>query len=116
MKNNQNIITRKIKYSVSSPVEKELILKYIKNYNNVLRFTVNRLQENPSLKVSQLSHMQKSMNNIFVDTHFLGSAICNAKMIVNKVGNTKVVFGGKKLMTSRCKGKISHEEWVDNCL
>lgn len=112
MKNNQNIITRKIKYSVSSPAEIELILKYIKNYNNVLRFTVNRLQENPSMKTSQLSHMQKSMNNIFVDTHFLGSAIYDAKTITSRIGSNKVVFGGKKLMASRCKGSISHEEWV----
>lgn len=111
MKSSQNIITRKIKYSISDSTEKELILDYIRNYNNVLRFTVNRLQENPSLRTTQISIMQKSMNNVFIDTHFLGSAIYNARAIINRIGNNRIVFGGKKLMISRCKGNISHEEW-----
>ena len=111
MKSSQNIITRKIKYSVSSSAEKELILKYIKNYNNVLRFTVNRVKECPSLKTFQISKMQKSMNNVFVDTHFLGSAIYDAKAIISRVDGKKVIFGGKKLFVSRCKGEISQEEW-----
>ena len=111
MKNKQNIITRKIKYSVSSSAEKELILKYIKNYNNVLRFTVNRLQEDPSLKTSQISSMHRGMNNVLIDTHLQGSAIYDAKTVINRIGNNKIVFGGKKLMVSRCKGNISHEEW-----
>ena len=40
-----NIITMKIRYSVSSDKDKIRILEYIKNYNNVLKFTYNRVQE-----------------------------------------------------------------------
>ena len=56
------------------------------------------------------------MNNIFIDTHFLGSAVYDAKSLINKVGNNKVVFGGKNLMLSRCKGRITNEEWKRNRL
>ena len=116
MKNNQNVITRKIKYSVASPEDADLIFSYIKNYNNVLRFTFNRLKENPVLKSSEIARLQKGMNNIFIDTHFLGSAVYNAKSLINSTGNNKVIFGGKKLMLSRCKGNITNEEWKRNRL
>lgn len=116
MKNNQNVITRKIKYSVASPEDADLIFSYIKNYNNVLRFTFNRLKENPVLKSSEIARLQKGMNNVFIDTHFLGSAVYDAKPLINKVGNNKVVFGGKNLMLSRCKGNITNEEWKRNRL
>ena len=39
-----SVITLKFKYSVSKENYKT-ILSYIKNYNNVLRFTYNRIQE-----------------------------------------------------------------------
>lgn len=116
MKNNQNIITRKIKYSVASPEDAGLIFSYIKNYNNVLRFTFNRFKENPVLKSSEIARLQKGMNNVFIDTHFLGSAIYDAKSLINRVGNNTVVFGGKNLMLSRCKGNITNEEWKRNRL
>lgn len=95
MKNNQNIITRKIKYSVASPEDANLIFSYIKNYNNVLRFTFNRLKENPILKSSEIARLQKSMNNVFIDTHFLGSAVYDAKSLINRIGNNKLFLVGR---------------------
>ena len=47
--NDSNIITLKIKYSTDEN-SKSRILEYIKNYNNVLRFTYNRLHENGGFK------------------------------------------------------------------
>ena len=41
----QNLITLKIKYSCNNS-----ILDIIKQYNSVLKFTYNRLLENPKLK------------------------------------------------------------------
>ena len=53
----------------------DVISKYVANYNNVLRFTYNRLVDNDfKLSTKQLTEMQKSMNNIFIDSHFLNSA------------------------------------------
>ena len=43
--NDSNIITLKLKYSTDEN-SKTRILEYIKNYNNVLHFTYNRLYEN----------------------------------------------------------------------
>ena len=42
--NDSNIITLKLKYSTDEN-SKSRILEYIKNYNNVLHFTYNRLHE-----------------------------------------------------------------------
>ena len=72
--NDSNIITLKIKYSTDEN-SKSRILEYIKNYNNVLHFTYNRLHENDKLKTKEITVLQKIMNNIFVDSHFKNSAI-----------------------------------------
>ena len=60
----------------------ELISKYIINYNNVLRFTYNRLYDNNfKLSTKQLTEMQKSMHNVFIDSHFLNSAQHEARQL-----------------------------------
>ena len=83
MKNNEiNQITLKIKYSTDEQ-SKTRILEYIKNYNNVLRFTYNRLHENKDLKTKEITVLQKSMNNIFVDSHFKNSAIFDSKTLLH---------------------------------
>ena len=104
MKNNEiNQITLKIKYSTDEQ-SKTRILEYIKNYNNVLRFTYNRLHGNKDLKTKEITVLQKSMNNVFVDSHFKNSAIFDSKSLLR---NEKVIFGGKKLFIDRCQNKIS---------
>ena len=108
MKNNEiNQITLKIKY-LTDEISKSHILKYIKNYNNVLRFTYNRLYENKDLKTKEITVLQKTMNNIFIDSHFKNSAIFEAKTLLH---NNKIIFGGKKLFINRCQNKISKEEF-----
>ena len=105
--NDSNIITLKLKYSTDEQ-SKTRILEYIKNYNNVLRFTYNRLHENKDLKTKEITELQKSMNNIFVDSHFKNSAIFDSKTLLH---NDKVIFGAKKLFIDRCQNKISKEEF-----
>ena len=108
MKNNENNqITLKLKYSTDEN-SKFRILEYIKNYNNVFRFTYNRLHENDKLKTKEITELQKSINNIFVDSHFKNSAIFDSKTLLH---NDKVIFGGKKLFIDRCQNKISKEEF-----
>lgn len=92
----------------------DVISKYIANYNNVLRFTYNRLVDNDfKLSTKQLTEMQKSMNNIFIDSHFLNSAQYEAKQLK---GKSKVIFGGKCNYLQRCKNKISKQEFRNNRL
>ena len=105
--NDSNIITLKIKYSTDEQ-SKTRILEYIKNYNNVLHFTYNRLHKNDKLKTKEITELQKSMNNIFIDSHFKNSAIFDSKSLL---GKEKVIFGGKKLFIDRCQNKISKEEF-----
>ena len=105
--NDSNIITLKIKYSTDEN-SKSRILEYIKNYNNVLHFTYNRLHENDKLKTKEITVLQKIMNNIFVDSHFKNSAIFDSKTLLH---NDKVIFGGKKLFIDRCQNKITKDEF-----
>lgn len=86
----------------------EDIKNLILNYNNVLRFTYNRYQDNPKYSTKEITELQHKMNNVFVDSHFLNSAGYVAKSMLYK---PKVIFGGKSLFVERCKGKISKEEF-----
>ena len=106
--NLENNITLKIKYHSQN---KEEILNYIKNYNNVVKFTYNRLLENGNLKTKEITVLQKSMNNIFIDSHFKNSAIFDSKALIKRNENNKIIFGGKKLFIQRQQNKISKEEY-----
>ena len=111
-----NIITRKIKYSVNSNEDIDTILTYIRGYNNVLRFTFNRVQEHPNLSTKEISALQKTLSNVHIDVFLCGSAVYDAKAIMEKVGANKVVFGGKSLMLKRCQKKITNVEWKEQRL
>ena len=104
MKN--SIIALKIKYKTSDK-DKTTILSYIKNYNNVLRFTYNRIKDGITTK-KELSLKQKDMNNIFIGSYLKCSAIFDAKELAEK---DKVIFGGKKLFLLRNKNKISSDDY-----
>ena len=101
-----SIITMKMRYKVSSDADKVRILEYIKNYNSVLKFTYNRVQDGIK-KHKDVTALQNSMNNVFVDSWFKESAYINVKNIQKE----KIIFGGKKLFFKRLKGKISKEEF-----
>lgn len=100
-----NTITLKIKY-VPENGDLTTILSFIKNYNNVLRFTYNRVQEGMK-STKEITNLQKELNNIFVDSHFKNSAIYEAKAYQEN----KIIFGGKKLFLDRLRNKISKEEF-----
>ena len=70
--NLENNITLKIKYHSQN---KNRIVEYIQNYNSVVKYTYNRLLENNNFKTKDLTELQKSMNNVFIDSHFKNSAI-----------------------------------------
>lgn len=99
-----SVKTIKIKYTSES---KDVILEFIKNYNNVLRFTYNRVVEGVR-STKLLTKLQHTMNHVFIDSHFLNSAIFEAKSLSK---NPKLIFGGKELFLKRNAGKISKEEF-----
>ena len=101
-----SIITMKIRYKVSSDADKSRILEYVKNYNNVLKFTYNRVQEGIK-STKELTALQNNLNSIFIDSHLKNSAIYDAKSIQKD----KIIFGGKKLFLDRLRNKISKEEF-----
>lgn len=100
-----NIITLKIKY-VPENGDLTDIISFIRNYNNVLKFTYNRVQEGIK-STKEITNLQKELNNIFVDSHFKNSAIYEAKTYQKN----KIIFGGKKLFLDRLRNKISKEEF-----
>ena len=104
---NQNLITLKIKYSCDNS-----ILDAIRQYNSVLKFTYNRLLENPKLKTSEITQLQKNLNHCdLISSHLRNSAIYDAKSLVER-SNKPIVFGGKYLFKQRCKHKINRDEFL----
>ena len=102
----QNLITFKIKYSCE-----ESILDVIRQYNSVLKFTYNRLLENPKLKTAEITQLQKNLNNCnLIGSHLKNSIIYDAKSLVEK-SNKPIIFGGKNLFNQRCQHKISKDEF-----
>ena len=102
--------TIKLSYTTSKE-NKDIILKYIKNQNHVVKFLYNRIQDNlkidEKLSQKQLTVLSNSMNNIFIDSWFKQSAIYKAKSLKEE----KIIFGGKKLFFDRLKNRISREEY-----
>jgi len=105
----QNLLTMKIKYSTN-----EAGLEYIsymrENFNKVLRFTYNRIVDNPKFSTKELTAFQSELNHVEgCKSHLKNSAIYKSKEIYNKNKNNpqSVIFGGRKNFINRCKLKIS---------
>lgn len=102
----QSLITLKIKYSCDNS-----ILDVIRQYNSVLKFTYNRLLENPKLKTSEITQLQKNLNNCdLIGSHLRNSAIYDAKSLVER-SDKPIIFGGKYLFNQRCQHKITKDEF-----
>lgn len=104
-----SIRTIKLPYTTSELTE---IKKYVENYNSILRFTYSRLYDVKfKLSTAEVTALQKNMNNVILDSHFLNSAQRQARQLKDR---DKVIFGGKYNFLQRCKGKISREEFLSN--
>ena len=105
------MITLKIKYEIEDK-RKEVILKYIKNYNSVFNCLFNHFQDiNKVLSTKDSFAFIKSLNNIFINASFKDSAIKDAKQVFNRFKNKKLIFGGRKLFLDRIKNLTSKEEF-----
>lgn len=111
MKKNQNIVTLKIEYTCEDDFS-----YFIDSYNLVLRFTYNRLVENPESSTKELTSLQKGMKNSpEINSHLYNSAIYDARSIVSK-NDKPIIFGGKKNFIERCQHKITKEEFNEKRL
>ena len=102
--------TIKIKYSISSVEDHQLLNRYIRQYNNVYRVAFNNLQNNKKNKLIELNNIE------LLDSWFIQSANYEAKFLFNNIGNKKVIFGGKKNFFQRLKGLITKEQYKQNRL
>lgn len=100
--------TIKLPYNTSKE-NKNIILTFMKNQNNVIKFLYNRLTKDKNLSQIQLTNLSNSMNNIFIDSWFKQSAIYKARDLIIK--NERIIFGGKKLFFQRMNNKISKEDF-----
>lgn len=107
-KKTTNLVTYKIGYSCS-----ESLLDWVKQYNNVLKFTYNRMIEDPKLTTKGITELQKGINHCdLIGSHFKNSAQYDAKSLIKESEDGKrVIFGGKKLFIQRCQDKISVEDF-----
>lgn len=108
------MITVKIRYTVDDEGRK-YIKQLQENFNKVLRFTYNRVVENPKYSTKELTFFQSVLNNVDgCKSHLKSSAINNSRCIyiANKVSNPQeVIFGGRKNFIDRCQHKLSREEF-----
>ena len=105
--NEQNIITFKIGYECE-----DSLLDIIKQYNNVLRFTYNRLFEDNTLKTKDITSLQKTLKHCdMIKSYLRSSAIFDAKALIAKDNKKQIIFGGKHLFKQRCKKKIEKDEF-----
>lgn len=110
---NNNPLTLKIKYSCSNE-DSKIIFSLLQVYNPILRFTYNRVADNPNISTKELTNLQKEMNNRSesINSHLLNSIQYQAKALYNsRPDGRAVIFGGRSNFIKRCKNKITKEEW-----
>jgi len=83
---------------------------YIRQYNNVIRFSYNRFQENPEYKLNEVEDIvkDKMLNIELLDATMVKVAVMKG----NSIKREKVIFGGKKNFIQRLLKKITREEWL----
>lgn len=99
--------TLSLPYLLTDKKDSEVILAFMQNQNNVVKFLYNRIQENPEHTQKELTALANSMKNVFIDSWFKQSAVYKAKSFIED----KIIFGGKKLFLQRNKKKITEEQY-----
>lgn len=110
-----NIITIKLKLKRNLTNE---IRVFQQKYSNVVRYAFNRFMDNYSrTEVFKLIKTLNNVNELDVTWRREAAKLAESLALATKkkdVNEQKVIFGGKSLFYKRLKGKISHEEYVNN--
>jgi len=105
------LITLKIPYKSNEEFQ-EYLIKLRKQYSSVVRFSYNRLKEGKSEK--DIRSLHHTLNNVDeIDAWTKQCAVNEAKQILEKHKENKVIFGGKYNMIKYFKGLISKEEYKE---
>ena len=108
--------TLKIKYSLDNPLDKDIILSYMKAYSSCLHYMFNRVKDSSLNELScRRLYQSKQINNIdILSSWFVQSSIREAISICHSLESKKsdsLIFGGRSLFRKRIKGQISKEEF-----
>jgi hypothetical protein len=108
------VITIKIPYKADT--EFKILLKELqREYSSLVRYSYNRLKEVVTEKNIRLLH--KDLNNIDnIDAWTRQCSINEAKQILNKHEENKVIFGGKNNLIKYLKGLIDKDTFKNNRL
>ena len=109
--------TLKIKYSLSNPSDKDIILSYMKAYSSCLHYMFNRVKDSSLNELSCRKLCQQGLiNNIdILSSWFVQSSIREAISIAKSLESrdaSTLIFGGKNLFVKRCQHKISREDFL----
>ncbi len=105
------MITLKIPYK-SNDNFKLFLNDLRREYSSLVRYSYNRLKENISEK--DIRNLHKSLNNISnIDAWTRQCAINEAKQILNKHKDNKVIFGGKSNLIKYFKGLINKDKYKE---
>ena len=104
-----NLVTYKIKYNCLK-TDKNIILNYMKKYNNLLKCTYNYIFKNKQVTTKQIWDFQKSLNNVITECGLKNGSIYDAKALMERNKENKICFGGKKLFTDYQNKLITKEE------
>jgi hypothetical protein len=107
------MITLKIPYKSND--EFKLFLNNLRReYSSLVRYSYNRLKE---ISEKDIRVLHKSLNNIDnLDAWTRQCSINEAKQILNKHEENKVIFGGKNNLIKYLKGLISKEDYKNKRL
>lgn len=108
------LLTLKIPYK-SNDEFKPFLKDLRREYSSLVRYSYNRLKEGVSEK--DIRNLHKSLKNIdHLDAWTRQCSINEAKQILTRNGENKVIFGGKSNMVKYLKGLINKETYKDKRL
>ena len=108
----------KIPYNVESSDDKQVIRRMVREYNSMFRYAFDREWNKESVEYKDVANL----NNVgYMDSWNASSALKEAKDFAKTVKEAnpkleKVIFGCRKKFMERMRGKLSHEELVDERL
>ena len=108
------LITIKLPYK-SDEIFQDKLFSLRKQYSSIVRYSYNRLKD--GLTEKEIRDSFCNLNNInYLDVWTKQCGIIEAKSILQKNGDNKVIFGGKHNFLNRIKNKISGDSLKDKRL
>lgn len=117
-----NLITLKIGYTPANERDSLYVGGIVHQYNCVLRYSYNRVAENPAISTRDMTALQHGLHNVdLIGSHLKNSAFQDAKAVYaayierykDNPNAKPVIFGARKNAILRAKGKLTREEYLE---